>query len=67
MNSNQNGVILVKGILVIWFLIDLIYNLDWLQTLKIIQFSQYKNSISSPTWRVFFTLIIGFRFMQFDP
>jgi len=54
----QNGAILVKFILVLWFMIFINYTLDWLQTFKFVQFCPSRTPISAPNFSVFFILVL---------
>jgi hypothetical protein len=67
MDSNQNNIVLVKFILVLQFIISLNHTPDWLNTFNFMQFYHWQTSISALDFSAFFTLIMGFGFMQFDP
>jgi hypothetical protein len=63
----QKDVILVKFILIIWFMISLNYTLDWLQTFNFVQFCPWRTSILAPDFNVFFKIVFGLGFLQFNP
>jgi hypothetical protein len=66
-NNNQNGVVLVTFTLIIRLLICLNYTPDWLQIFILCNVVLEKTSISAPDLSVFFSLVLGFGFIQFNP
>jgi len=62
----RNLTILIKFNLALWFFISLNYTLDWFQTFNFMQFHPWKTSISTLDFSLFFTLVLGFRFIQVD-
>ena len=67
MNSHQNDTVLVKFTLALQFLICLKYTWIGFTHLILCNYVPRKTSISAPDLHAFFSLVIGFRFMQFDP
>jgi len=63
----QNGVVLVKFILILQFFISLNYTPDWLKNFEFCSILPLKNFNFSTRFQRLFILVLGFRFFNLTP